>query len=107
MNRAIPMAIGTPMATAITEATTVPNRIAAMPKIGGSACGNQTCVVSRFPELPENAGSDFQIRKIAMAAITTRSSPPAPAERPLNTRSPVRVCFPLIEPRTSGDSRTG
>ena len=89
------------------EATTVPKKTAAMPKIGGSACGFQTWVVNMFPELPVNAGIDFQIRKIAMAAITTSSSPPEPAARPLKTRSPVRVCFPLIEPRTSGDSRTG
>ena len=38
-----------------------------------------------------NAGIAFQIRKIAIAAITTSSSPPDPAASALNTRSPIRT----------------
>ena len=89
---------------------TVPKNTAAMPKNGGSPCGFQVWVVKMFPLLSVNAGIAFQIRKIAIAAITTSSRPPDPAAKPLKTLSPIRTELPEIPPsafRPSGVSAAG
>src|SRR6478672_165545 len=98
MNIATPTAIGTPMAIAMMEETTVPKNTAAIPKTAGLPCGFQVWVVKMFPVFSVNAGIAFQIRKIAIAAMITSSSPPEPAARALNTRSPIRIELPEIPP---------
>ena len=80
----------------------MPNSSAAMPKTGGFAPGVHTWVVSRLPELPLNAGSAFQIRKNAMAAMMTSSRPPDPAASPLKTWSPRRTERPVMADRLPG-----
>ncbi len=94
----MPIAIGTPITSAMNDDITVPNSSAAMPNTGGSACGFQTWVVNRLPLLPVNAGIAFQIRKTAIAAMTTSSRPPEPAARPLKTWSPSRTDLPEMPP---------
>ena len=49
MNSAIPIAIGTPITSAMNDDITVPKNTAAMPNSGGVACGFQTWVVNRLP----------------------------------------------------------
>ena len=93
MNSAIPIAIGTPISSATPDDTNVPNSSAAMPNTGGLSSGFQTCVVNRLPVLPVIAGIALTIRKMAIAAITTSSSPPEPAAKARNTLSPT-----LVEP---------
>ena len=96
MNSAMPIAIGTPISNAIPDDIRVPNSNAAMPNIGGSSSGSHTWVVNRLPVLPANAGSALKIRKMAIAAMMTSSSPPEPAARPRNTRSPTRTDLPVM-----------
>ena len=60
-----------------------------------------------FPVFSVNAGIAFQIRKIAIAAMITSSSPPDPAASALKTRSPSRTELPEMPPsagRPSGVS---
>ena len=87
----------------------MPKNTAAMPKTGGSPCGFQVWVVKRLPVLSVKAGIAFQIRKIAIAAMTTSSRPPEPAASPLKTLSPSRTERPEIPAsgRPSGVSDPG
>ena len=75
----------------------MPKNTAAIPNNGGSACGFQVWVVKMFPVFSVNAGIAFQIRKIAIAAMITSSSPPDPAAR--------RLEDPVAHPdRAAGDA---
>ena len=75
----------------------MPKIRAAMPKTGGLAAGFQVWVVNSFHGLcAVSAGIAFQIRKPAIAAITTSRKAPDPAASPRNTRSPRRTERPEI-----------
>src|SRR5699024_9476504 len=93
-----------PISTASAEEITVPNRIAAIPKIGGSACGRQICVVSRLPEFAPIAGQARTIRKAPIATITTSTSAPDPAASVRNIRSPRPPPVPVT---TGGRAGSG
>src|SRR5882757_7535113 len=87
----MPTAIGTAMAIAMTELTTVPYASTATPKTGGFALAFHSKVVRKLPWSLEIAFTARTVRKTAIAAMTTRSTMPEPRDRPAKIRSPGRV----------------
>src|SRR5882757_10107962 len=92
----MPTAIGTAMAIAMTELTTVPYASTATPKTGGFALAFHSKVVRKLPWSLEIAFTARTVRKTAIAAMTTRSTMPEPRDMPAKIRSPGRVTVSVL-----------